>query len=69
MFYYCMYYLNRKMDIERLKAMRNNLTPEYPFGGPKRQEVPEDKRLWSTQWAEYNPQVILDGEYTKLIGT
>ncbi|CAL8082008.1 unnamed protein product [Orchesella dallaii] len=38
-----------------LRNLRMNLSPVYPFGGPERVPIPEDKIEWVSDWVEYTP--------------
>jgi len=37
------------------KELRKKLTRQYPFGGPERSIIPEDKIEWDVPYPEYNP--------------
>ena len=50
--YYCW---ARNASSMACKEFRKKLTPVYPFGGPERFPVPEDKIDWEVPFEDYNP--------------
>ena len=50
---YCCW--TRKISSMACKEFRKKLTPVYPFGGPERFPVPDDKVDWEVPFPDYNP--------------
>ncbi|ODN05633.1 ADP-ribose pyrophosphatase, mitochondrial, partial [Orchesella cincta] len=48
-------YNNNSYAGMELRNLRNSLSPIYPFGGPARVPIPDDKIEWSSRWEDYSP--------------
>jgi len=46
---------NAEMARIGLKDLRLKLTEVYPFGGPKRFQIPDNKTSWEESWSAYQP--------------